>query len=173
MKSSSPCSSPLLWYSSLLAIYFSRLRLPKFHAEICSLLFPSSPVYSVTTSPSAACPFQFLVYYSVLFSFFLWGGGQSVQGLCWFIPGVDVGIPPAVCLLTCWSASPKQVWCWCLEMREPSSFLSVIWCGEALHEMGIWGVGVASSWWFFLPSMAPASQQDFWFTELMLSAFSL
>jgi hypothetical protein len=30
-----------------------------------------------------------------------------------------------------------------------------------------------SSWWFFLPSVAPASQQNFWFTELMLSASAL
>jgi hypothetical protein len=31
----------------------------------------------------------------------------------------------------------------------------------------------ASSWWFFLPSVAPTSQQDFQFTEFTLSALSL
>jgi hypothetical protein len=31
----------------------------------------------------------------------------------------------------------------------------------------------ASSWWFFLPNVSPESQQDFCFTEIILSASSL
>jgi hypothetical protein len=34
-----------------------------------------------------------------------------------------------------------------------------------------WNFG--SSLWFFLPGVSPASQQDFYFKELMLSASSL
>jgi hypothetical protein len=30
----------------------------------------------------------------------------------------------------------------------------------------------AASWWFFLPGVAPASQQDFYFKEHMLAASS-
>jgi hypothetical protein len=36
----------------------------------------------------------------------------------------------------------KQVWSWCLAAREPSWFLSVIWCGEALNGLGAKFVGV-------------------------------
>jgi hypothetical protein len=39
---------------------------------------------------------------------------------------------------------------------------------------GLGCLSFAYSWWFFfLPSVGPASQQDFRFTELMLSATSL
>jgi hypothetical protein len=40
--------------------------------------------------------------------------------------------------------------------------------------MGVWGCQCfVSSWWLFLPVLSPASQQDFYFTEFMLSASSL
>jgi hypothetical protein len=47
------------------------------HIDSSLLLLPS-PLCSEHPAPSAMCPFQFLVYYSV-FYFFLWGTGQSVQ----------------------------------------------------------------------------------------------
>jgi hypothetical protein len=55
-------------------------------------------------------------------------------------PGVAVGIPHAAYLLTCWSASPKQIWSQYLAAQGPSWFLSVTWCGEALCGEGVWGV---------------------------------
>jgi hypothetical protein len=82
-----------------------------------------------TPLPLLSVPLQFLVYYSVLFC----GAGVSLsRGLCCFIPGVAEGILHAAYLLTCWSASPKHVWSWCLKVQEPSCFLSVMWRGEAL-----------------------------------------
>jgi hypothetical protein len=83
----------------------------------------------------------------LLFSFFFARRGFILsRGLCWFIAGVAGGVPCDAYLLTCWSASPKQVWRWCLVSWEPSCFLSVTWCGEALYQLGVQGVKV----WFFL-----------------------
>jgi hypothetical protein len=48
---------------------------------------------------------------------------------------------------------------------EFSCFLSVIRHGEVQGVEVLILLGA-----LFLPSVAPASQQDFWFTELMLSA---
>jgi hypothetical protein len=57
---------------------------------------------------------------------------------------------------------------------EPFWFLSVTWHGEALYRLEVQGVGILLILGgFFLPSVAPVSQQDFLFTELMLSASSL
>jgi hypothetical protein len=82
--------------------------------------------------------------------------------LCWFIPGVAVGIPYDTYLLTCWSASPKQVWSSCLVAQELSCFLSVRWHVEALYGLGFQGVGLLILLGgFFLPSVAPVSQQNF------------
>jgi hypothetical protein len=39
---------------------------------------------------SAAC-----LLFSLFFSLFTLGGGQSVQGLCWFVPRLSVGVPHA------------------------------------------------------------------------------
>jgi hypothetical protein len=97
------------------------------------LLFSPSPRLSLHPAPSAACPFQLLVHYPACLFF---------AGLCWFIPGVDVGILCAVYLLTCWSASPKQFWSQLLAAWEPSCFLNLKWCGEALYGLSVWGVGV-------------------------------
>jgi hypothetical protein len=85
----------------------------------------------------------------LLFSFVFWGALEVSlsRGECWFIPGVAVGIPHAAYLLTCWSASPKQVWIWHLAVREPSCFLSVMWCGEGLYRLGVQSFD--SSWWIF------------------------
>jgi hypothetical protein len=76
-------------------------------------------------------------------------------------------------LLVC-RMSPKQFWSWCLAVWEPSCFLSVTWHGEALYGLGVQSAAVLILFGaLFLPSVAPASQQDFWFTELMLSASAL
>jgi hypothetical protein len=57
-------------------------------------------------------------------------------------------------------------WWW-----ECSCFLSVRWCGEAFYWLGVQGVEVLIVLGaLFLPSVAPASQHDFSFTGLMLSA---
>jgi hypothetical protein len=82
------------------------------------LALPPSPVHSVHPAPSAACSFSV----PCLFFLFFFAGRGSVQGsvlglsrgLCWFIPGLAVGIPHTAYLLTCWSASSKQ-------MLEPAS----------------------------------------------------
>jgi hypothetical protein len=74
----------------------------------------------------------------------------------------------------CWSASPKQVGSWHLVVQEPSWFLRISWCGEAMYGLEVQGYrSFASSWWFFLPGVSLATQQDFYFMELMLSASSL
>jgi hypothetical protein len=73
-----------------------------------------------------------------------------------------VGIPSAARLLTCWSASPKQVRSQHLVSREPAWFLSVLWRGEALCGLGMEGVRVLFLLGgFFLSSVTPVSQPDF------------
>jgi hypothetical protein len=69
--------------------------------------------------------------------------------------------------------SPKQVWSQHLAALEPSCFLSVTWHGEALYVLGVQGVKHLILSTFFLPGVAPVSQQDFSFTELMLSVSAL
>jgi hypothetical protein len=88
-------------------------------------------------------------------------GFSLSRGLCWFIPGVAVGLLNAAYLLTCWSASPKQFWNWHLVVWEPSCFLSVMWVGEDLYGLGVQGVGVLLLLFFFLSSVAPVSQQNY------------
>jgi hypothetical protein len=64
-------------------------------------------------------------------------------------------------LLVC-QMSPKQVWRQQLVVQEPSCFLIVMWLGEALYRLGVQGVKVLILFGvLFLPSVAPASQQDF------------
>jgi hypothetical protein len=60
------------------------------------------------------------------------------SGLCWFIPGVAVGLPHAAYLLTCSSVSPKKVYSLCRVAQEPSCFLSSV---EKLCTG--WGAGVS------------------------------
>jgi hypothetical protein len=71
----------------------------------------------------------------------------------------------AAYLLTCWSASPKQAWSWHLVAWEPSCFLNATWHGEVLDRLGVRGFGVllipGGFFLFLLPSVAPASQEDF------------
>jgi hypothetical protein len=89
-------------------------------------------------------------------------------------PGVAVGIPCSTYLLTYWSMSPKQVRSQCLAAQEPSWFLHITWCSEAMCGLGVQSCQIFASYWlFFLPGVSPASQQDFYFMALMLSASSL
>jgi hypothetical protein len=114
---------------------------------------------------SAPCPFCCVSFsvpcllYSLFFVFFfLQSRGQSVQGAILVYPRSICG--NTVCC--CWYVFPKQVWSWCLAVQEPSTFLSVMWGGEALYGLGAWGVRIFLLFGgFFLPSVAPASQQDF------------
>jgi hypothetical protein len=106
--------------------------------------------------------FHFSSLFIIQFFFFLHGRVGLSRGLCWFIPGVAMGIPCDASLLTCWSASPKQIWSWLLVAWEPSYFLSVTWHGEAFYRLGVQGVEVLILLGaLFLPSMAVASQQNF------------
>jgi hypothetical protein len=70
-------------------------------------------------------------------------------------------------LLVC-RMSPKEVWSQHLVAQEPSCFLSVTWYGEAFHRLGFRVLHLLGA--LFLPSVAPASQQYFWFMEFMPSA---
>jgi hypothetical protein len=113
-----------------------------------SAICPSS-LLGVLRAPHPLCCMCFSVP-CLLISFFfvcVWGAGhRSVQvghqSVCWFIPGVAMGIPRVACLFTCWSASPKQVWNWHLVAQKPSCFLSVTWYGETLYRLGVQGLGV-------------------------------
>jgi hypothetical protein len=133
-----------------------------------STLPPCCVSFSV---PCLLFSFRFFVF---VFVFFCEAGVSLSRGLCWFVPGVAVGVPCAAYLLTCWSESPKQIWSRHLLAQEPSWFLSVTWCGEAL--CGLWAQGVGVLLLLdgvFPPSRGSAPQQDFWFTEVMLSTSSL
>jgi hypothetical protein len=55
--------------------------------------------------PSAMCSFSVLC---LLFTFFLQGGGQSVQGTMVVYPRGTVGIPHASYLLICWLHLPSR-----------------------------------------------------------------
>jgi hypothetical protein len=61
-------------------------------------------------------------------------------------------------LLVC-QMSPKQVWSQYQEALQPSSFLNVMWCGEAFHRLRVLGVEVLIFLAALFPqSVAPASQ---------------
>jgi hypothetical protein len=128
-------------------------------------LLTPSPFSSALRAPCPLCCVSFsgpCLLFRVFLVFFGRAGVSLSWGLCWFIPGVDVGILCATYLLTCWSVSPKEVWSQCLVAQEPSCFLSVTWCGEALYRLGAWGVRVLLLLGvFILPSVAPVSQQAF------------
>jgi hypothetical protein len=72
-----------------------------------------------------------------------------------------MGVPHAAYLLICWSASSKQVW------RQSGGMGALLvsqltWHGEALCGLGVWDVWVLLLLCgFILPSVVPASQQDF------------
>jgi hypothetical protein len=120
--------------------------------ESSSLLLPTSPVHSEHPALSAACPFQFLVYYSVfcLFVCFLRGGNQSVQGSMLVYP--RDGCESTTCclfahLLVCVSqTSLEPVSGGAGALRVPQH--NMAW--RSFVQAGGSGCqSFASSWWFF------------------------
>jgi hypothetical protein len=100
--------------------------------------------------------------------------GQEVslpRGLCWLIPGVAGGmLHDAWCSPVGLSNVSKAGWSWFLMVWEPFCFLSVTWYREAFHRLRFQGVeALILHSDFFLPRVAPESQQDFFFIELPLS----
>jgi hypothetical protein len=164
----------LITHPLLSLLPFQTLFTESFHGD--QLLTPP-PFSSVLTAPHPICcmflfTFLFIVQFFWFFFFFaVWGVNLS-RGLCWFISGVPVGKPrDAWCSPVGLPNVSQACFSWCLEAWEPSCFLSVMWCGEALYGLGVQGVEVLILLGaLFLPSAAPVSQQDFRFTELKLSA---
>jgi hypothetical protein len=137
--------------------------------EICSLHLPLLHC-DFSFLPCLLCAsFQFIFNCS----FFFCIGVSLPKGLCWLISGVAGGIPCDAWCSPDWSSEclPSRfragVWRW----QQPSCFLSVTCCGEAFYRLGAQGIEVLiflSA--LYLPSVAPVSQQDFWFTECTLCA---
>jgi hypothetical protein len=112
------------------------------------------------TPPSFPCVFIVLIaYYSV--SLFSPGGGLSVQGAMLIWPRVVCGSTAVL-----WS-SP------CVRIPKPSGhrwlaawglswYLCLTWSRDSLHWLEVWRCqSLASSWWFCLQGVSPASRQDF------------
>jgi hypothetical protein len=98
-----------------------------------------SPFSSGFKAPCPLCCVSFSVpclLFSYLFIYFFAGQGLVCPGPMLVYPRAGCGILRAAHLFTCWSASPKQVWSQHLAAQEPSWFLSVMWCGEALCSLG-------------------------------------
>jgi hypothetical protein len=97
----------------------------------------SSSLLRYTQYPHPLCCMSFSVPCLLSTFFCVCGGVRLSSGLCRFIPWVAVGILHFTYLFTCCSASPKQVWSWCLVVQEPSYFLSLAWHGEDLYGVGV------------------------------------
>jgi hypothetical protein len=154
------CHSCLLWPTCLFTIPFWTTPLPTL------VLRAPCPLCSVSF-------FVVVVYYSVwFFSLFSLGGGWSVQGTMLIWLRVVCG-STACCLahlVVCFSRAGRS---WSLVAQEPSWFLRLTWSGDAMCRLGVWRCwSFASSWWFFLQGVSPASLQDFTLGS-MLSASSL
>jgi hypothetical protein len=55
---------------------------------------------------------------------------------------------------------------------DPSSFLSVMWYGEAFYGLRVQGFGILFLlFFFFLPSVAPAGKYSVWSAESLPSTF--
>jgi hypothetical protein len=116
--------------------------------SLCGELpLPPSPVCSKHSTLSAACPFLFLIYYSVLF--FLRGGGQSVQGAILVYPRGGCG--NTVCCLFA-----HLLVCIAQAGLEPSSSEGILLfsqCNIAWRSfLWVGGSGCQSfaySWWSF------------------------
>jgi hypothetical protein len=143
--------------------------------EISSLSLPTSLMHLEHTPPCCVLVFSSFFIVQFFLCFFFFSAGQGVlqpRGLCWFIPGWlgEYCMMPGPHLLICW-ISPKQVWSQQLVVRKLPCFICVIWHGEAFHGLGVQAAKVLMFFGaLFLPSVAPAFQQCFWFTDLMLSA---
>jgi hypothetical protein len=101
-----------------------------------------------TLPPLLGVLFSCLFIIQVVFPFCRAGVSLS-RGLCWFIPGVAVRVPRAAYLLTCWPASPRQVWSWCWQCRSPRGFSAQRGVENLCVGWGFGSQGCASSWWFF------------------------
>jgi hypothetical protein len=132
----------------------------------------SSPLLQCTYStppPLLCCVFLFSFLFIIQLIFFEGQGYVSLSRvLCWFIPGVAVGILCATYLLTCWSAG-------CL----PSRFGASVWsrhlaaqellfsqCNVSAEVLYVLGGGPGygspdSSWCFFLSNVVPVFYQNF------------
>jgi hypothetical protein len=108
--------------------------------------------FSSNSTPLLCVHFQFLIYCSVFFFFFFFLLGES------FCQGGYAGLVyprgdwcSSVGLLNVSQAGLKPV-------CQPSCFLSVTWCGEAFHGLGVQGVEVLILLAALLkPRVAPAS----------------
>jgi hypothetical protein len=92
---------------------------------------------STTPPPLLCASFQFVVYCSV---FFLQGYGVSLpSGLCWFIPGVTGGVPHDAWHSPVWSVDhlPSMLGVGGWRQWQPTYSLSITWCGEAFHRLGV------------------------------------
>jgi hypothetical protein len=119
---------------------------------------PSSSLQSsVRPALFVTCIFFFSSLFIIQLYFFSPGQGSVCPG-CY--ADLSQGVLRAAYLLTWWS--PKQGRSWCLAAWEPFWFLCLTWCGDAMHGLGVWRCwSLASSWWFFLPGVSPASLQEF------------
>jgi hypothetical protein len=102
-------------------------------------------------------------------------GGQGVSlfwWLCWFIPGwlwkyclMLIFSPVGLLDVSQAGLEPVSGGTGALLFSQCNvAWRSFVWAGGSECQ------SFDSSWCFFLPSVAPASQQDFLFTELMVSA---
>jgi hypothetical protein len=108
----------------------------------------------VFLAPLLCASFQFVVY-SVFF--FAGGGSVCAEGYA----GLSWGLLGEYCMMLGFHLfGMPNVFLWCC--GEPSCFLRVTLHGEAFLRLGTQGVEVLILLHvLFLPSMAPASQQDF------------
>jgi hypothetical protein len=117
----------------------------------------------------------FIIQCFWFFVFFLWGGSQSIQGAMLVYPRDSCG--NTMChsfahLLVCVSQADLET------ESGGAGALLFSQCNVAWRSFVLAGgsecQSFASSWWnFFLRNVVPSSEQNFWFTELMLSASPL
>jgi hypothetical protein len=138
------CHSCLLWPAYLFTVHVRSAPPPLSRAQ-CAL-------------PSLLLVFFFFSSLFIIQLYFFSPGQGSVCPGCY--ADLSQGVLRAAYLLTWWS--PKQGRSWCLAAWEPFWFLCLTWCGDAMHGLGVWRCwSLASSWWFFLPGVSPASLQEF------------
>jgi hypothetical protein len=88
------------------------------------------------------CPLCYLSFFcccllfSLVFSLFSLGWGQSSQGAMLMWPRVFCGSTACclVLLVVCFSQASRS---WPLAVREPSWFLRLTWSGDAMHGLGV------------------------------------
>jgi hypothetical protein len=122
------------------------------------IIFPQSLALRAPHPLSHVSLFLLLI---TQFLFFSPGGGQSVQGAMLLWPRVVCG-STAVPLSSPCLHLPKLSGCGRVAAWWPSWFLCLTWSGDALSWLEVWrGQSFASSWWFCLQGVSPASLQDF------------